>query len=172
MSLRIRAAVAGDLSAINAIYNYYVPISPATFATEPMTAAERASWWARHGDRYPISVAERAGEVLGWASLSPYSDRGGYRFTVESSVYVRADAQRQGIGQSLMREVLARGARAGFHRVLAKIESSQSGSIALHRDLGFREAGRLDEVGHKFGRWLSTVLLLREQAAEDGDRAI
>ena len=159
MSVTIRPATAGDLGAINGIYNHYVERSTATFALEAMTARERMSWWSVHEGAYPVLVAERADEVVGWACLSPYSDRGGYRFTVEDSVYVAHDAQRQGLGRTLLAQVLSLGRSAGFRQVIAKIESSQTASLNLHHAVGFRTMGRFEQVGEKFGRVLDTELL-------------
>lgn len=39
------------------------------------------------------------------------------------------------------------------------IDADNAASIALHEALGFRETGRLPEVGAKFGRWLSLVFM-------------
>src|SRR6185369_3554270 len=79
----IRPATAGDLPEINAIYNHFVLASTCTYQTEPETAEARAAWLQAHGDRYPITVAERDGEIVGWASLSRFHVRAAYGKTVE-----------------------------------------------------------------------------------------
>ena len=76
--LLIRPATGADLPAINAIYNYNVQHSTATYQTEPETDAERAAWFAKHGGKCPVIVAERDGEVVGWASLSRVRERAAY----------------------------------------------------------------------------------------------
>src|SRR5690349_7215204 len=86
--LSIRLATANDLAAINSIYNHYVLRSTCTYQTEPSTERERAEWFDAHGGNYPVTVGEREGKVVSWASISPFHRRAAYRPTVENSVYV------------------------------------------------------------------------------------
>jgi phosphinothricin acetyltransferase len=155
----LRPATVGDLPAINAIYNHSVLHSTATYQTEPVTEAERATWFARHGGHHPVMVAEWQGQVVGWASLSTFRDRAAYDRTVEESVYVHQDHHRRGIGRALVRDLLKQAPAIGHHRVIATISADQEPSLALHRSLGFIDAGRLTEVGFKFGRWLDVAYL-------------
>ncbi len=152
--LVIRQAAVNDLEAINAIYNYYVLHSTCTYQTEPETPLERRAWFDRHGPKHPVVVAEAAGEVVGWGSLSAFRSRAAYRHTVENSVYVRHDVFRQGIGSSLLKHLIVRAREIGHHTIIAAIDGDQAASIAFHAKHGFVEAGHLREVGFKFGRWL------------------
>ena len=159
---RIRLATAADLDAINAIYNHYVLHSTCTYQEEPSTAAERAAWFAAHGPQYPITVTESdGGEVLGWGSLSRFHPRSAYRRTVENSVYVRHDLHRRGLGRALLDDLIVRSRAIGHHSILAIIDASQAGSVALHRACGFNPVAHLKEVGFKFGRWLDVVYMQR-----------
>jgi phosphinothricin acetyltransferase len=151
-AFKIRIAKVTDLEAINRIYNHYVVNSACTYQEEPSTPEERAAWFAGHGPRHPVTVAERDGEVVGWGSLSKFHPRSAYGKTVENSVYVRKDSHRQGIGAALLGDLLERGKAIGHHSVMALIDSQQRGSVALHEKFGFVEVGRLREVGFKFGR--------------------
>ena len=157
----IRPATLADLDAINAIYNYYVLHSTCTYQEEPSTAEERAAWFARHGASHPVTVAERAGEVVGWGSLSPYHVRSAYRRTVENSVYVRYDMHRQGIGAALLADLIERATSLGHHVIIAGIDSEQTASTAIHRRFRFEHVGHLREVGFKFGRWLDVLYMER-----------
>ena len=159
--LRIRPATAADLPAINAIYNHYVLHATCTYQEEPSTADERTAWFAAHGPNHPVTVAERDGKVVGWGSLSRFHARSAYRNTVENSVYVPHDLHRQGIGSALLADLVERAKSAGHHSILALIDASQRGSVALHAKHGFVEVGRLREVGFKFGRWLDVVYMQR-----------
>lgn len=162
-AFRIRPATAGDLPAINSIYNHFVLHSTCTYQEVPSTAEERAAWLAAHGPEHPVTVAERVsgGEVIGWGSLSRFHARSAYRRTVENSVYVRHDLHRQGLGRALLEDLIVRGKAAGHHTILALIDASQGGSVALHRACGFETVGHLKEVGFKFGRWLDVVYMQR-----------
>src|SRR5436190_8054769 len=97
----IRRAELADLESITAIYNEAILTTTATFDTEPKTASERLPWFQSHGERHPILVAESEGGVVGWASLSPWSERPAYDDTAETSFYVRAGRRGQGIGRAL-----------------------------------------------------------------------
>jgi L-amino acid N-acyltransferase len=154
LDIQIRAATAADLQPINDIYNHYVARSACTYQEEPETMAERAVWFAEHGDAHPVTVATVSDEVVGWGCLSPYRARSAYRFTVENSVYARHDVQRRGIGRLLLADLIERARAAGHHTIVAVIDAEQTGSIRLHLSMGFRDAGDLRELGFKFGRWL------------------
>jgi L-amino acid N-acyltransferase YncA len=155
----LRAAIFGDLASINAIYTHSVLHSTATYQTEPSADAERAAWFAAHGSQHPVIVAEIDGRVVGWGSLSPFHQRGAFNRTVEESVYIHHDFHRRGIGKAILSDLLAQAKALGHHRVIAAISGDQEPSLALHRQLGFVECGRLSEVGFKFGRWLDLVYL-------------
>jgi L-amino acid N-acyltransferase YncA len=155
----IRAAQVTDLDAINTIYNYYVLHSTCTYQTEPETRTGRSAWFAQHGPRHPVLVAECAGAVVGWGSLSPFHPRSAYAHTVENSVYVQHDQHRQGIGSRLLGELITQARTLGHHAMVALIDADQPGSLALHKRHGFTPAGHLVQVGHKFGRWLDVIYM-------------
>jgi len=153
MPIVVRQARRDDLPGIRAIYNHAIRELAATFDTEEKSLADRAAWFDAHDDRHPIFVAIDDDMVVGWASLSPFSERSAYARTVENSVYIRIDRWGEGIGGMLM-EALMRAAReAEHHVVVAKITGDNEASVRLHRHFGFVEAGALHQVGWKFGRW-------------------
>ena len=154
LDVQIRRATADDLQTINDIYNHYVPCSTCTYQEEPETMESRREWFASHGDRHPVTVAVVDGQVVGWGSLSPFRERSAYRYTVENSVYVSPAHQRRGIGRALLIDLIDRARTLGHHSIIAGIDAEQTGSIALHAAVGFREVADLREVGFKFGRWL------------------
>lgn len=155
----VRPATAADLDAINGIYNYYVDNSTCTYQESSETAEGRRAWFERHGPQHPVIVAEAAGEVVGWASLSPFHVRSAYRFTAETSVYIHHTWHRRGIGRLLMRELIAQARSLGYHTLIAGIDGEQAASIELHRQLGFEKVAHLQQVGFKFGRWLDVIYL-------------
>jgi phosphinothricin acetyltransferase len=152
------------MATVTAIYRHHVLHSPATFEIEPPGIGEMMARRARLFEKgYPYLVAERDGEVIGYAYAGPYRSRPAYRFTVENSVYVRPGNLRQGIGQRLMTALLAECAQRGFRQVIAVIgDSANQASIQLHEQLGFRLVGTLRSVGFKFDRWYDSVLMQRE----------
>lgn len=156
-----RPAEPRDLPTLLAIYNQIVATSTAIYRDEPTTLEERAAWLsARRAAGFPVIVAERGGEVLGYASYGEF--RGafpGYRFTVEHSVHLSESARGQGVGATLMGHLLDLAREAGVHVMLGAVDADNAASLRFHEKLGFAPTGRLHEVGWKFGRWLDLVFV-------------
>ncbi|MDH1261429.1 GNAT family N-acetyltransferase [Pseudomonas sp. GD03944] len=168
-ALTLRAAVALDIPAVAAIYTDHVLHGTASFEIEPPSVEDMHR---RHAAvlaaGLPYLVAERAGEVLGYAYATPYRPRPAYRHTIENSVYVRADLAGQGIGRALLGELIALVERGDWRQMVAVIGDSENrASIALHERLGFRRVGVFESVGFKHGRWLDTVLMQRSLGVGD-----
>lgn len=158
----VRPATAADLAAINGIYNHEVLHGVATWDEQPWTAQARLDWFTeRQRLADPVLVAERGGEVVGFGYLSPYRARTGWRFTAEDTLYLAPDAQRQGIGTTLLGALVEAAQARGLHALVAVIEAGNAGSIALHARFGFVEVGRKRQVGYKFSRWLDLVEMER-----------
>jgi L-amino acid N-acyltransferase YncA len=159
----IRWAEPNDAPEVAAIYAHYVANTAATFDESAPGRDEIADKIASiTSGGLPFLVAEDDGSVAGFGYLAPYHERPAYRHTAENSVYVAPDARGKGIGRALLERLLAEAARAGVQQVIAIIAVTDDPvSIELHRKLGFREAGRLEAVGFKRGRWWDTVLMQR-----------
>ena len=155
----IRAATSADLDAINDIYNHYVQHCTCTYQEETEPIASRREWFARHGGKHPVIVAESRGQVIGWGSLSPYHPRSAYRNTIEDSVYVHREHQGHGVGSLLLQDLITRARAIGHRAIIAGIDGEQTASVALHAKFGFAEVGRLKQVGYKFNRWLDVVYM-------------
>jgi L-amino acid N-acyltransferase YncA len=159
----IRPAVQGDLDAIGEIYAHYVRTGVATFEIDPPDARE----WGRRFDAVidsglPFISAEMDGAVVGYAYCVPWKSRPAYRHTAEDSVYIASDAVGAGIGGRLLDTLLTGCSDVGVRQVIAVIaDADADASLALHRNRGFTDAGRLSSVGFKHGRWLDTLLLQR-----------
>lgn len=164
----VRPATSHDASAIAAIYAHHVRHGTATFDIDAPTDEQ---WRAKIGEvagrRWPFVVAERDGQVVGYAYATRFRDRAAYAETCENSIYVSPDAVRAGVGSALMTALLAGAARAGFRQMIAVIGGGEPASVALHARAGFAHAGRMRDVGRKFGRLLDTVYM---QRALGGDR--
>ena len=157
--ITIRDATPADAPAIAGIYNQAVLGTTATFDTEPKTAEDRRRWLAEHDDEHPVIVAERAGEVVGWGSLSSVSDRHAWDCTVEISTYVDERHHGTGVGRALGTDLIARARDLGHHVIISRVCAENVASIRLSAQLGFAQAGVMHEVGRKFGRWLDVVIL-------------
>lgn len=159
MELRIRRAREADLPAILDIYNHEVATSTSTWDEEPHTLEQRRAWLRGRDRTEPVLVADAGGIVAGFAYLHRMSDKAGWRFTREDTIYLHRDFRGQGVGRALLSALLDEARALGLHLVVATISDDNAASIALHRSLGFEETGRLDESGYKFGRWLNAMYM-------------
>ncbi len=152
--LKIRKAKEKDIKDITKIYNEAILKTNVTFDIKEKTEKEMKKWFEEHGFKNPILVSEKDKKVVGWAALSKYDSKKAYSKTAELSIYVFEKYQGQGIGKSLMREILKEGKKAGIHAVIARITKGNDISIHLHEEFGFEKIGTFREVGKKFGKIL------------------
>jgi L-amino acid N-acyltransferase YncA len=159
----IRDAQERDLPEILAIYNDVIATSTAVYTMEPVTLAERADWFAQRRKRdFPVLVAVEGKIVLGFSSFGEFRGAfNGYRYSVEHSVHVRADARGRNVGGRLVEALFPLAAALGKHAMIGAVDAANDGSVRFHERLGFERVGNLKEVGHKFGRWLDLVFMQR-----------
>ncbi|MBQ0821547.1 GNAT family N-acetyltransferase [Microvirga terrae] len=171
MSILIRPSADSDLEAITPIYAHAVTHGTASFELDPPDLGEMARRRAALLEGgYPYLVAERDGEILGYAYAGAYRTRPAYRSTVEDSIYVAPAAQGQGVGRLLLAALIEDCEARDFRLMVAVIGDEDSkGSIGLHRSLGFEPVGILKGIGYKHGRWLSTVLMQRPLGRGTGE---
>jgi phosphinothricin acetyltransferase len=155
MEPEIRPAVAEDAAAIAALYNHYVRETPITFDVEPVSLEERRAWLAGFAatGRYRLLVAERAGELVGYAGTLRFRPKAAYETSVEMTIYVRPQDTGRGVGARLYRVLFAALEGEDLHRAYAGITLPNPASIRLHERFGFRCAGTFREVGRKLGRY-------------------
>lgn len=163
---RVRHAREADRDAIAQIYNEGIREGRSTFETEPRTAADIDDWLA--SPTHPVLVVERAGAVVGWARVAPYSPRACYSGVVEGSVYVLARERGRGLGTALAAALCEEAERAGFHKIVGRLFADNESSRRLVAKHGFREVGLHLRHGRLDGDWrdvLLVELLLGEAAA-------
>lgn len=151
----IRAAVAGDLPSLTAIYNHYVRHTAITFDVTPFAPEERRGWFEDHAasGRHRLLVAEEAGHVVGYASTSRWRPKPAYDTTVESSIYVHHEAHGRGIGRRLYGALFDALAGEDVRSIVAGVALPNAASIRLHERCGFTQVGVFRQVGRKFDRY-------------------
>ena len=160
MDITIRDAVEADLPGIMDIYNDAVTNTTAIWNEAVVDLANRKAWFSARRERgFPVLVAVRGKQVIGYASYGDWRAFDGFRHTVEHSVYVRGDSRGTGTGKRLLKALIDRASFNGIHVMIAGIEAENAASIKLHEKLGFRVVGRFSEVGIKFGRWLDLACM-------------
>lgn len=166
----IRPARASDAQAAHNIYAWHVAGGTATFDT---VAPEAQAWTAKIDDfaarGWPFLVAERETQVVGYAYAARFRDRAAYAATCEDSIYIAHAERGLGIGTALMLALLASARAARFEQMIAVIGGGEPASVALHAKCGFVHAGRLRNVGHKFGRVLDSVYMQCDLTGQETD---
>ncbi len=167
--MTIRLATEADLSAMLAIYAPYVRDDTASFEYRVPSAEAFAGRFARITARMPWLAAEEDGEVLGYAYADRPFGRSAYAWDAEASVYVRRDRRRAGVGAALYAELERRLTEMGFCNLFAVVTGANQSSLAFHERLGYVRVAELPRMGYKFGRWYSTVWLLKILREEPGE---
>jgi L-amino acid N-acyltransferase YncA len=151
-----------DWPAVREIYEEGIAGGKATFE---MYAPTWDAWnRARLRECRLVARAAPDDRVVGWVALSPVSERAVYRGVAELSIYVAADARGRGVGQALLRRLIAESEVAGIWTLQAGVIAENEPSLALHRACGFREVGRRERIGRYGDSWRDVVLLERRSA--------
>lgn len=150
----IRQATPADAAAIAAIYNHYVLNTVITFEEQPVATSQMAERIEQvKADGLPWLVLEQDGDLLGYAYATKWRVRSAYRFSVESTVYLKAGITGKGFGSQLYQQLLSELKTLGLHLVIGGITLPNEQSIALHEKFGFGKCGHFQQVGFKFEQW-------------------
>lgn len=153
----IRRAELRDVAAIAAIWNREIRDGISTFNSVEKTLAGIREQIETRGEAFII--AERSGQVIGFATYFTFRSGVGYAHTMEHTIHLDQTARGQGTGRALMRRLEATARANGVHVLIAGIGGENAVGIAFHKAIGFAETGRLAEVGRKFDRWMDLVLM-------------
>jgi L-amino acid N-acyltransferase YncA len=148
----IRLATLDDAAAVQAIYAPYC-YTPISFEAEPPSVAEMRSRLTKVISQFPWLVLDAGGEVLGYVYAAPHRERAAYRWSVDTTVYVRQDQQRRGIGRALYTSLFALLDLQGNVNAYAGVTLPNPGSVGLHEAMGFQPVGVYHRVGFKYGAW-------------------
>lgn len=160
--MKIRDATLEDISGILNIINDAILHTTAVYDYEIKTKEEQVEWFQQKMNKnMPVIIAEYESEVIGYGTFDYFRPRIGYKYTVEHSVYVAKGFQGKGVGKLVLEELIKIATKKGFHTMIAGIDAKNKGSIEFHKKFGFKEVGRLKEVGYKFNNWLDVVFMQR-----------
>jgi phosphinothricin acetyltransferase len=156
MNTLVRDFCAADIDRLTELYNHYILETTITFDLQPYTVEQRQDRWFSHyatSGRYRLLVAECDQQVVGYATSSQFRVKAAYDTSVETSIYLSAEAQGQGIGSQLYGALFDLLAKEDVHRAYAGITLPNKASIAIHQKFGFEQVGLFREVGRKFDRY-------------------
>ena len=156
----IRPATREDMRAVVGIYNWAINQTFATIDSEPLSAEEAEEWWDAHArQRTTTLVADEDGDVIGWARLLPWRQRGFE--VVEDLVYVDPLYQKRGVGRELLGQLIESARATGCRTIVASVAADNLAGLRLHQGMGFEVVGTLKDAAYKFSRWMDITLVQR-----------
>ena len=156
----VRHATENDLPQILDIYNDIIKNTTAVYYYEPHTLEMRKAWFEERKQLgFPIFVAEEDGIILGMSTIGPFRVPTAYKYSVENTVHVAANARGKGVGKLLLAPLIDAAKDLGMHTIIAGIDASNEVSLHLHKSFGFEEVAHFKQVGFKFDRWLDLKFL-------------
>ncbi|MCQ9617204.1 GNAT family N-acetyltransferase [Paenalcaligenes niemegkensis] len=161
--ITIRDATKKDLKAIQEIYAFHVLHGTASFeelAPSEQELQRRYTSITSQGLPWLVAILDK--QIIGYCYAGPYRPRAAYRFTVENTIYLRADCTGKGTGKALLSELILRCEKGPWRQMIAVISGhANQSSVALHRSLGFQYVGTQTATGYKFKQWLDVVFMQR-----------
>jgi L-amino acid N-acyltransferase YncA len=150
----LRSATTNDAVQICQIYNHYVLQTTITFEEQPVTPDDMLQRIRETTEGLPWIIAEQDGRLLGFCYASKWKGRCAYRYSVESTVYLRPDSLDQGIGSKLYAALLNELRERQMHTVMGGIALPNEASVIFHEKFGFEKVAHFKEVGRKFANWI------------------
>jgi len=158
-ALTTRLATTADAATITLIYNQGIADRGATFETEPRTGDEVTALIRERQPRHPVVVAERGGEVIGFAWAAPYHARACYSGIADFSIYVLRNARGSGVGRAALARLIRECEARGFWKLASRVFPQNAASRRLCASLGFREVGTYRRHARLDGRWMDCVIV-------------
>lgn len=155
--VQIRVASVDDAKEILEIYAPYVEKTAVTFEYEVPSQEE---FKARMNDtlqKYPYIVAEKQGEILGYAYSGAFVGRAAYHWSAEVSIYLKQNKRKMGYGRKLYhaleaistaQNILNLNACIGYPEVEDGYLTADS---VFHTHVGYHMVGEFHKCGYKHG---------------------
>lgn len=150
----IRKIRESDSDEIANIYNHYILNSMATFEETPVDSIEMKKRIQALPNKFPWLVYVKDSEILGYSYAVEWKSRSAYKFTAETTVYIKPEVTGKGIGSLLYKEIIKQLSDMGFHAIIGGISLPNRISIRLHEKFGFKKVAQFQEVGYKFNKWV------------------
>ena len=155
----IRTARPEDYESIASIYNESVEDSLATMDEALKTASDVEELIKNFNSRERLFVLEHKKEIIGWAVIRRYSDRNGYRFTAETSIYITKNETSKGFGSKMNDHLNITCQHLGYKHLVAKITAVNHASISAFSKAGYTIVGKQEKIGYKDSQWLDVIIM-------------
>ena len=162
--IQIRKASVSDAEELLGIYVPYVEKTAISFEWDVPSVSEFRRRIENTLKKYPYLVAEKDGEILGYAYTGAFVGRAAYDWAAEVSIYVKEDKRKMGVGRRLYQALEAVSQAQNILNLNACIgypdeddEHLTKNSVQFHGHLGYEMVGKFHKCGYKFGRWYHMV---------------
>lgn len=155
----VRHAASEDIKSILRIYNQGIEDRIATLETEIKDSSYMETWFKDHQGRFSVLVVERKDEVIGWASLNPYSHRCAYNGVADLSVYIDRSFRGQGVGSSLLESLHKVAKENGFYKTILFTFPFNQGGQGLYQKMGYRQVGVFEKQGVMDGEFIDVMIM-------------
>lgn len=162
--MNIRSATENDADALLSIYSYYVENTAATLEITTPTVDEFRNRIITTLSLFPYLVIEENGKIIGYCYASKFRVREGYKYSVETSIYIDHKEHKRGYGKMLMLALEDKLKSQGIRNVNVCIVCSDSvdefldnSSLRFHKNLGFSAVGRFHKCAYKFNKWYDVM---------------
>src|SRR5215831_3708615 len=120
--INIRNATEKDLQPMLDIYNEIIMNNTAIFQYDVHTWEQRKEWFAqKQKENHPVFIAEENNVVVGFSTFGQFRNWQAYKYSVENSVYVKADQRGKGIGKLLLQPLVDTAKQMKLHTIIAGI---------------------------------------------------
>lgn len=157
--MKIRRHLPQDFQAIADIYNESIMLGGITMDCEVYSASQMEDMVKKFNQRETLIVGEGENGVLGWGMIKRYTDRFGYRFCCETSIYLKLSQTKKGYGYLLQSTLLERVKAFGYHHVIVRIMAANQTSIKFHQKFGFELVGIQKEIGFYEEKWHDVAIM-------------
>lgn len=158
-TLTVRQAALQDMGSILRIYNQGIEDRIATLETETKDSSYMKAWFNDHQGRFSVLVAERESEIIGWASLNPYSHRCAYSGVADLSVYIDRSYRGQGVGSFLLESLHRIAKENSFHKIVLFTFPFNQGGQSLYFKMGYRQVGVFEKQGIMNGEFIDVMIM-------------
>lgn len=162
--MKIEKVTVDDAKELLSIYGPYVEKTAISFEYEVPQLEEFQERIRTISAKYPYLKAVENGEILGYAYAGVFKARAAYAFSVETTIYVRENQKRSGVGRMLYEALEQALKEQGILNMNACIASPTApgpylteDSIHFHEAMGFSTVGKFHSSGYKFGKWFDMV---------------
>jgi len=150
----IRPVDLNDAAVLCDIYNYYVDNTIVTFEEEKVSEEEMVKRIQKVTQQLSWFVYEKEGDIVGYSYATEWKTRSAYRYSTETTVYLKNGYEGNGVGTALYRHLIEDLIKKDIHSFVGGISLPNDASVALHEKMGFQKIAHFREVGQKFNKWI------------------